>query len=217
MNAEQCTRWSDLNSTFCTAFVTRRSPTSLQTALAGWSFLSPEQQKHQQGNIWINYPIYMDKLLVLHKAVVYPVFWEALATAKMRFFQLERVQIRGVRWFPISDSSLLQKKEKGFHFLILKKEIKWGHGRGLEKHNWHGAGSEGMISHYFSLDRTMGHSVKPSGCRSQTNEKNHCHIVPNCIAGHNILLFYKILICLDAQSINKFWKLLDRFLEGKVC
>lgn len=49
MNAEQCTRWSDLNSTFSTAFVTRRSPTSLQTALQDEPFYPLSSRNTSKG------------------------------------------------------------------------------------------------------------------------------------------------------------------------
>lgn len=75
-----------------------------------------------------------------------------------------------------------------------------------------------MISHYFSwdwnhgaLNETIKQQVKDKW--KKTN-KTLAHVVPNCIAGLNIL-FYNILICLDALTINKFWKLLDGFLEER--
>lgn len=83
---------------------------------ARWSFLSPDQQEDQEGNI-----IY---IFLLPKAMVYPVFWEAWATTKIRFYNRKDTnkesQIVFVRlylldyFWPIS--AVEESKNIWFHF-----------------------------------------------------------------------------------------------------
>jgi len=67
-----------------------------------------------------------------------------------------------------------------------------------------------VISRYFSRDKN--YRALNEIIRQQVKEKSKkelSDVVPNCTAGHNILL------CLDARCINKFQKLLDGFREEK--
>lgn len=74
---------------------------------------------------------------------------------------------------------------------------------------------EWLVTFFMRLELWALNEIIKQQVIDKWKKKALAHIVPNCTAGHTILFFYNILICLDAQSINKFWKLLDGLLKEK--